>query len=194
MRITGGTLKGRMIKCPDGIIRPAMDKMRESFFAILGGLEGKAFLDLFSGSGIIALEAASRGAERVVLCEKDKIKIDTLLKNVSLSEKELNKKIECHFMPVELFIKRSKGSFDIIFCDPPFPYKFHAQLIQSIADKSTAEDGLLKAGGTVLIHRPAEVHMPDTIGSLRGDLTGTLTKTDKRVYGRSIIDFYQKMF
>ena len=79
MRITGGTLKGRMIKGPDGIIRPAMDKMRESFFAILGGLEGKAFLDLFSGSGIIALEAASRGAERVVLCEKDKIKIDTLL-------------------------------------------------------------------------------------------------------------------
>ena len=186
MRITAGQLKGRRIKCPDGIIRPAMDKMRESFFSVLGPPEGKAFLDLFSGSGIIALEAASRGAARIVLCEKDKVKIGTLLKNVSLSEKELHKKIECRFMPVELFIKRSKDSFDIIFCDPPFPYQFHVQLIESIAEKSTGTAGLLKENGTVLIHRPAETAMPDKIGCL--------IKTDKRVYGRSIIDFYKKCF
>ncbi|MGI5171998.1 16S rRNA (guanine(966)-N(2))-methyltransferase RsmD [Treponema sp. OMZ 840] len=186
MRITGGQLKGRLIKCPDGIIRPAMDKMRESFFSILGPLDGKSFLDLFSGSGIIALEAVSRGAECAVLCEKDKLKITTLLQNVSLSEKEMHKKIECRFMPVELFIKRSKNSFDIIFCDPPFPYKFHIQLIQSIADKSRTPNALLKKNGTVLIHRPAEIDMPDTIGCL--------VKKDKRVYGRSIVDFYQKGF
>ena len=40
MRITGGKLKGRIIKCPDGVIRPAMDRMRESVFAILGDLTG----------------------------------------------------------------------------------------------------------------------------------------------------------
>ena len=43
MRITGGELKGRITKCPDGIIRPAMDRMRESVFAILGDLSGKSF-------------------------------------------------------------------------------------------------------------------------------------------------------
>ena len=63
MRITGGTLCGRRIEMPDGIIRPAMDRMRESVFAILGDLSGRSFLDIFSGSGIIALEAASRGAD-----------------------------------------------------------------------------------------------------------------------------------
>ena len=47
MRITGGLLKGRTVHCPDGIIRPAMDKMKESVFSILGDLEGKSFLDLF---------------------------------------------------------------------------------------------------------------------------------------------------
>ena len=88
MRITGGQLKGRIIKCPDGVIRPAMDKMRESVFAILGDLDGKSWLDLFSGSGTIAIEAVSRGASNVELCEKDRLKIKTVLENVSLTERE----------------------------------------------------------------------------------------------------------
>ena len=115
MRITGGKLKGRIIKCPDGVIRPAMDRMRESVFSILGNLEGKSFLDLFSGSGTIAIEAVSRGASHVELCEKDKIKINTVLENVSIAENEVGIKIQCHFMPVEYFIKRCKASFDFIF-------------------------------------------------------------------------------
>ena len=108
MRITGGKLKGRIIKCPDGVIRPAMDRMRESVFAILGDLTGKSWLDLFSGSGTIAIEAVSRGASSVELCEKDRIKVNTVLENVYVTEKECGVKIQCHFMPVEYFIKRCK--------------------------------------------------------------------------------------
>jgi 16S rRNA (guanine966-N2)-methyltransferase len=64
MRITGGKYRGRIVEVPKGTleIRPAMDRMRESVFAVLGDLSGLSFLDLFSGSGIIAMEAASRGA------------------------------------------------------------------------------------------------------------------------------------
>ena len=177
MRITGGTLKGRIIKCPDGVIRPAMDRMRESVFSIIGDLTGKSWLDLFSGSGTIAIEAVSRGATQVDLCEKDKIKINTVLDNVSITEKECGVKINCHFMPVEYFIKRCKNSFDFIFFDPPFPYKFHEQLISQV-DKN----GLLNKTGTVLVHRPSEHFMPDKIGNL--------IRKDQRVYGRSIVDFY----
>ena len=122
MRITGGKLKGRIIKCPDGVIRPAMDRMRESVFAIIGDLTGKSWLDLFSGSGTIAIEAASRGSSDIELCEKDRIKVNTVLENVSVTEKELDVKIKCHFMP---------------------------------------------------------------------DKIGNLTRTDKRIYGRSIVDFYK---
>jgi 16S rRNA (guanine(966)-N(2))-methyltransferase RsmD len=82
MRITGGTLKGRRIEVPRGIIRPAMDRMRESIFAVLGDLSGLSFLDIFSGSGIIALEAASRGAGPVEAVEMDPHKRKTLIKNV----------------------------------------------------------------------------------------------------------------
>ncbi|MFW6253274.1 MAG: RsmD family RNA methyltransferase, partial [bacterium] len=62
MRITGGSLRGRVVKVPPGEIRPTMDRMRESMFSILGPLHGRSFLDLFGGSGIVALEAVSRGA------------------------------------------------------------------------------------------------------------------------------------
>ena len=180
MRITGGTLKGRIIKCPDGAlaIRPAMDRMRESVFSILGDLSGKSWLDLFSGSGTIAIEAASRGASDVELCEKDKVKANTVFEHVKIVENECGIKIKCHFMPVEYFIKRCKRNFDFIFFDPPFPYKFHEQLIAD-ADKN----GLLKEDGTIMVHRPEEHFMPDTIGNL--------IRTDQRVYGRSIVDFYK---
>jgi len=177
MRITGGKLKGRQVKCPDGVIRPAMDRMRESVFSILGDLSGKSWLDLFSGSGTIALEAVSRGATHVELCEKDKIKVNTVLDNVSVAEKECGVRIKCHFMPVEYFIKRCKTQFDYIFFDPPFPYKFHEDLILQ-AD----QNGLLKETGTIMVHRPEEHFMPDTIGMLK--------RIDQRVYGRSIVDFY----
>lgn len=178
MRITGGKLKGRIIKCPDGVIRPAMDRMRESVFAIIGDLTGKSWLDLFSGSGTIAIEAASRGATDIELCEKDKIKVNTVLENVSITEKELDTKIKCHFMPVEYFVKRCKRQFDFIFFDPPFPYKFHEQLILE-----TDKKNLLNKDGTILVHRPEEHFMPEKIGNL--------TRCDQRIYGRSIVDFYK---
>lgn len=177
MRITGGTLKGRIIKCPDGVIRPAMDRMRESVFSILGDLSGKSWLDLFSGSGTIAIEAVSRGATDVELCEKDKIKVQTVLQNVSITEQDCNVKIKCHFMPVEYFIKRCKRSFDYIFFDPPFPYKFHEQLVLQ-ADQNK----MLNPKGMIMVHRPEEHFMPEKIGNL--------ILSDRRIYGRSIVDFY----
>lgn len=81
-------------------------------------------------------------------------------------------------MPVEYFIKRCKRSFDYIFFDPPFPYKFHEQLVLQCD-----QNKMLNENGTILVHRPAEHFMPDTIGNL--------TRTDQRIYGRSIVDFYQ---
>uniref|UniRef100_A0A7C3IDB6 16S rRNA (Guanine(966)-N(2))-methyltransferase RsmD n=1 Tax=Gracilinema caldarium TaxID=215591 RepID=A0A7C3IDB6_9SPIR len=174
MRITGGQLCGRRVEVPDGIIRPAMDRMRESVFAILGDLTGKSFLDIFSGSGIIALEAVSRGANPVDAVELDPLKRSTLLKNVSIAPVRIN----CHFMSAELFVKRSKNSFDYIFCDPPFPYRFKQQLVASISHSK-----LMIPGSLLLIHRPREDQFPETIEQLN--------LIDRREYGRSIVDFYK---
>ena len=174
MRITGGILKGRQVKVPAGTIRPAMDKMRESIFAILGDLCGLSFLDLFSGSGIVALEAASRGAEYIEAVEMDPLKRKSLLENAGISSVRIN----CRFMAAELYIKRAKKPFDLIFCDPPFPYKYKVELIESIA-----ESALVKEGSRLLLHRPREELMEKT--------SEKLTLEYSREYGGSVVDFFK---
>lgn len=156
-------------------IRPAMDRMRESVFAVLGDLTGLSFLDLFSGSGIIALEAASRGAFPVSCVEKDPGKFTLLLSNVSLAEE----RIECKSMPVERFLMRNKTSFSIVFCDPPFPYRYRAELLETLACGPSAAPG-----GLVLIHFPSESPLPENLKTLRLE--------DEREYGRSHVRFYRK--
>ena len=172
LRITGGTLRGRRIRVPEGVIRPSMDQMRESVFACLGDLTGRSFLDIFTGSGIIALEAASRGASFIEAVENDPLKRKTLLDNVAISPVRIN----CRFMSAELYVQRAKKSFDIIFLDPPFPYQYKWELIARIAASALVAEGSL-----MLIHRPRQDYQKEEIP--------LLTKQDSREYGRSVVDF-----
>jgi 16S rRNA (guanine(966)-N(2))-methyltransferase RsmD len=173
MRITGGTLRGRLVKVPEGIIRPAMDRMRESVFARLGDLSGLSFLDLFSGSGVIALEAASRGAAYIEAVEMDSLKRKTLLENVQISPTRIN----CRFMAAEHYIKRAKRPFDLVFCDPPFPYKFKWQMIEALSVSK-----LMIPGSKLLLHRPREDYPPE--------IPVNLIREDSKEYGRSVVDFF----
>jgi 16S rRNA (guanine(966)-N(2))-methyltransferase RsmD len=145
--------------------------MRESVFACLGDLTGCSFLDLFSGSGIIALEAASRGADPVEAVEIDPLKRAVLLANVSIARI----RIQCRFMPTELYVQRAKTGFDIIFCDPPFKYPFKADLMQRIAGST-----LMKPESLVLLHR----HHRDPVEGR------PLIRRESREYGRSVVDFF----
>src|SRR6056297_1434224 len=122
MRITAGTLLGRRVKVPPGIIRPAMDRMRESLFSILGPLDGFAFLDLFCGSGIMALEAVSRGATRATLVERDRGKRRVLLENLEIASQSSCPRPRIVIAPVEVFVAREKSRYDTIYLDPPFAY------------------------------------------------------------------------
>jgi 16S rRNA (guanine(966)-N(2))-methyltransferase RsmD len=153
-----------------------MDRMRESVFASLGDLSGYSFLDIFSGSGIIALEAVSRGADPVEAVEMDPLKRRTLLKNVSMAPV----RIQCRFMAAELYVKRAQKRFDIIFCDPPFPNNYKWELVETIAASP-----LLGEGSRLLIHRPRQDD-PKTppLG---------LVLEDSRTYGRSVVDFFRKI-
>ena len=185
MRITGGTLKGRQVKVPHGQIRPAMDRMRESVFAVLGDLTGLSFLDLFSGSGIIALEAASRGAEYIEAVEMDSIKRKILLENAQISPRRIN----CRFMSAELYVKRAKQSFDTIFCDPPFDYQYKWELAADISSSR-----LMKENSLLLLHRPREdSQLRDALGNMTDPSISMphLFKEDYREYGRSVVDFFR---
>jgi 16S rRNA (guanine(966)-N(2))-methyltransferase RsmD len=162
---------------PGGIIRPSMDRMRESVFAALGDLSGFSFLDLFTGSGIIALEAASRGAAYIEAVESDPLKRKILLQNVSISPVRIN----CRFMAVELYLSRMKRNFDIIFLDPPFPYQYKWDLVAAIAASP-----VISNGSKILIHRPREDYQKEPAAALE--------KTESREYGRSVVDCFIKKY
>ena len=151
-----------------------MDQMRESVFACLGDLTGSSFLDIFSGSGIVALEAASRGAAYIEAVENDPLKRKTLLQNVSISPVRIN----CRFVSAELYVKRAKRSFSVIFLDPPFPYPYKWQLAAQIASS-----GLVSDESLILLHRPRQDY--------RKENDAALIQADSREYGRSIVDFFR---
>ncbi|MCL2139310.1 MAG: RsmD family RNA methyltransferase [Treponema sp.] len=174
LRITGGMLCGRRIQVPPGDIRPSMDQMRESVFACLGDLSGRSFLDIFSGSGIIALEAASRGAVYIEAVEKDPVKRKTILENVSISPV----RIQCRFISAELYVQRAKTPFDCIFLDPPFMYRHKWELMSAIASSALVSDASI-----IMLHRPQQDFQKVPIAGLE--------MFDSRKYGRSRTDFFK---
>jgi 16S rRNA (guanine966-N2)-methyltransferase len=176
MRITGGVYKGRKIICPPGEIRPAMDRMRESLFAILGDIEGLSWLDVFAGSGVVGIEAASRGAEPVVFVEKDIRKKQTLKRNTAF----VTTAFQIYIIPAQRFLsRRQQAAFDYIYLDPPFALEGKEALLRCVADGE-----LLRPAGTVIIHSPLKEDLPEMIGSL--------SLEDRRRYGGSVLSFYRR--
>ena len=182
MRITGGKYCGRKVICPTGEmeIRPAMDRMRESLFAILGPLDGVSFCDLFSGSGCVGLEAASRGAKLVHLVEMDRAKRPIMEKNISWAQENCD--IQIFNSNVLKFIPTARIQYDIVYADPPFPMSKKVQLAQ-LTDRRHA----VKPEGLFIIHFPTQEQdqWPEQIGDLK--------LIDTRKYGRNMLKFYKNL-
>ncbi len=121
MIITGGKYKGRKIQAPDEkITRPTLSKVRQGVFNVLfselGDFDGKSFLDLFGGSGIMGLEALSRGFDKVVVFEKNPKIAQILKKNYETLGLKANMKIGDSLKLLE----KIDLNFDIIYIDPPY--------------------------------------------------------------------------
>ena len=139
MRIIGGTAKGHTIKAPKGMdTRPTLDRVRESIFNVLAhrGIYGARVLDLFSGTGAVAIEALSRGAE-LAIAEHCRV-----LDRIQIIPKKLSQ--------LKHFI--GDQQFDYIFSDPPYENGF----IQETIDFVVAHDALADDGVLVLEHHKDE--------------------------------------
>jgi len=176
MRITGGLYRGRNILCPPGVIRPSMDRMRVSLFSILGDLSGVPFLDLFAGTGVIGIEAASRGAEPVVLVEKDPRKKATILRNISFVQSS----IELRLMTAERFLRTSGQAFGIVFLDPPFDFPDKGAVLDAVGAGPH-----LPPGGFALIH----LHRAEKLSTERAGFE----LADRREYGQSLLLFFRRL-
>jgi len=119
LRIIGGKYRSRVLRVAARPgLRPTPDRVRETLFNWLGqDLSGLACLDLFAGSGALGFEAASRGAERVVMVEQDR----TALAELDRSRAALGaEQVLIVAGDANAFLAREKECFDVVFLDPPF--------------------------------------------------------------------------
>ena len=121
MRIISGTARGTKLFTLEGEhTRPTLDRVKEAFFNIIQNeIEDSVVLDLFSGSGAIGLEFASRGAKKVYLNDNSKEAFDIIKQNINKTH--LSTKVELYNMDFLKLIQNIKeNKFDIVYLDPPY--------------------------------------------------------------------------
>ncbi len=144
MRVVAGELKGRRLASPPRGkgVRPTSDRVREAIFSILGErVAGAAVLDLFAGTGALAIEAVSRGARAATLVDDDPGPARRNVEGLGLGER-------CRIVTsdAEAFLGRERGRFSLIFCDPPYTLADRLQ-----APLNTLLPGRLIPGGVVVV-------------------------------------------
>ena len=158
MRIIAGVARGRTLGAVAGATRPTSDRAREGLFSSLlsefGSFEGLHVLDLFGGSGAIALESLSRGATLVHVVEKDDEAQKTIENNYELVMKSNpSGKLQLFGMSAERFLKDlPKTKYHLVYIDPP--YDFSNQAVEDVL--SALYDGeFLSSDAFIAVERTA---------------------------------------
>ena len=137
VRIIGGAWRSRLITFPHRPdLRPTPDRVRETLFNWLGqDLTGRICLDLFAGSGALGFEAASRGAQRVAMVERDPVVFRALAANRGLLRAEA---VELARSDALEFLRHDDGVYDVVFLDPPFDAGYWPRLAPLLPQRLAA--------------------------------------------------------
>ena len=181
MRVIAGTSRGRRLTMFEGRdVRPTPDRVREALFSILqsklGSFSGIKVLDLFAGSGALAIEALSRGAASACLVEKDRAAELVIRKNLNLCK--LEEKTTLYIRDaLRCLHEFTAASFDLIFLDPPYSQGLAEQALLEIE-----KQGILSNGGIICAETGSREILPESVGNLQ--------RIDQRRYGTIMINFY----
>ena len=182
MRITGGTHRSRPLRAPRGTAtRPTSDRVREALFGILtsaGAIDGAVVLDLYAGTGALALEALSRGAASATLVESSKEAADAARHNVDTLG--LAARARVVLGDVARTLARASAAHDLVFADPPWALVDDGTLARDLS--TLAARGTLAPGGTLVLEHSARSGPPDLAGLERGAT---------RRYGDTALTFYK---
>lgn len=182
MRVISGTARGISLNAPEGMgTRPTTDRVKENLFNIIQNeIRDKKVLDLFSGSGALAIEAVSRGACEAVLVEPDKRCYTVISENLKRTRLDGRARIiRIAAEPAILQLQREGMRFDLVFMDPPYQQGWIVQTLDQLADS-----GILNPGALVVVEHEASDPSPDHIGSIR--------KTHEKKYGRTALSIYRE--
>ncbi len=147
MRIISGKYKNFTLYLPKNIkFRPTSELIKEALFSSLGNkIHDSYFLDVFSGSGSVGLEAVSRGASFVCFIENDRFALEILKKNIEkLNLKKFTRIYPYNFFQALKILFKEKRFFDIIFADPPYEEGFINKFLTAISKFMVLnEEGIL---------------------------------------------------
>ncbi|AYE36096.1 16S rRNA (guanine(966)-N(2))-methyltransferase RsmD [Borrelia turcica IST7] len=176
MHVSAGKYKGRKVAfLRAGSVRPVMSVVRKAFFSILfNQILDSNFLDVFAGTGIMSLEALSRGARLAHLVDYNKASRNVLVKNFGF----VSEPYKFFFNEAEFFLKRSNLFYDFIYLDPPFDYSLKENLLEIVAKNAS-----LNKDAKIIIHYPSRENLSRSILGL--------SKYDSRKYGDSRLDFFK---
>ncbi len=155
LRVIAGSARGLRLGAPPGsTTRPITDRAKESLFGhLLPELADAHVLDLFAGSGALAIEALSRGAARAVLVERDPAALEVIADNIARTR--LGDRTRVHRGDVLSFVgslPAPEGPFDLVFADPPFAVE--DELVRTLLD-ALDRRGWIAEDGLVVLRRAA---------------------------------------
>jgi 16S rRNA (guanine966-N2)-methyltransferase len=180
MRITGGEMRGRRISLsPTRDVRPTPDAVRESLFNLLPPVNGQNFLDLYAGSGIVGLEALSRGAKCAVFVEGRAIIAKKIREQVAALG--LEKRSLVLTMSVDKGVATLSGReerYDVIYADPPYERKWISKTLHYCR-----RNDLLATGGLLVLQRSVREKIEEM------DSNQGLVNVDERRYGDTVLTF-----
>ena len=181
MRIISGKARGTKLYTLEGnLTRPTLDRVKESLFNILqNDISDCVFLDMFSGSGAIGLEAASRGAKKVILCDKNKQAIEIIEKNIQKTHLENN--VVLYKKDFENMLDNLNEKIDIVYIDPPYKTDLVYKAVRKLLDSN-----LLTYNTLVIIETDEEERILEQIKELK------IKVVNKRKYGRIHLIFINR--
>ncbi|WP_303973833.1 16S rRNA (guanine(966)-N(2))-methyltransferase RsmD [Streptococcus merionis] len=161
MRIVSGQYGGRPLKTLAGkTTRPTSDKVRGAMFNIIGPyFDGGRVLDLYAGSGGLAIEAVSRGMSQAILVEKDRLAQAVIAENIAMTQEA--DKFTLLKMEDRQALQQVSGQFDLVFLDPPYAKEAIVDVIKNLDQRD-----LLSSDVMVVCETDKSVDLPEEIGSL----------------------------
>ena len=192
MRIIAGSLKAKKIEGPKtDKTRPTLDRVKEALFSIImSKIDNADVLDLFSGTGNLAIESISRGAKFALINDDKNICISTILNNIKLTNLQNYVKItkRDYTKCLEKIIK-DEMSFDIIFLDPPYDTMYGINTLKIISQN---KNKVLKSDGIIVYETDkAFVNKIQKKNKNIFDDFENLECFDERTYGTVILKLYK---
>ena len=162
MRILGGALRGRRLAGPSGKgTRPTAGRVKSAIFNILSDrLPGACFLDLYAGTGLIGIEALSRGARSVTFVESNAASCRVIKSN--LERCGYGQFAQVQRMTASRFLKQPLGEpYDIVFVDPPYHDDEESNILPMLE-----AGAIIAPNGVVIIEHFHKVQLPGQVGRL----------------------------